>query len=360
MNFEVSNIIQKAEFLRSLGCCSVCSLRLSGIPNNDNFHSTITYSDTMKNIFGDLESNQTSEICIICLGILQNEIQNSSVEKISREIKLSGFDSEVFTCTLNIPISVKLREKSISTLLNQKTKESHWNGPDINKYSIKEIWKMLILPKVEKMTSKRQTTSLASSPFSVNIFFSYSNDEIDCENLMKKYLNSLKLTKKQTDNRFSKNNIDKILNDITEEIAMEAFSTPPSQPLVHAIMDKVKCTRESLFVGGRYMKLSRKLSQTPWFVNGQKKMETSVQDILCNVIVNYTRAESFKFLSSGREDIDVRTINIGRPFAIELINPKITTFSSETFRKLVVQINDSSDLVKISSHLRILSPKIII
>lgn len=43
------------------------------------------------------------------------------------------------------------------------------------------------------------------------------------------------------------------------------------------------------------MKLSRKLSQTPWFVNGQKKMETSVQDILCNLIVNYTRAEC-KFL----------------------------------------------------------------
>ncbi|CAD6214258.1 GSCOCG00012831001-RA-CDS, partial [Cotesia congregata] len=161
---------------------------------------------------------------------------------------------------------------------------------------------------------------------------------------------------KQKDNRFSKNNIDKILNDITEEIAMEAFSTPPPQPLVHAVMDKVKCTRESLFVGGRYMKLSRKLSQTPWFVNGQKKMETSVQDILCKQIVNYTRAESFKFLSSGREDIDVRTINIGRPFAIELINPKITIFSSETFRKLVVQINDSSELVKISSYLRILSP----
>lgn len=67
---------------------------------------------------------------------------------------------------------------------------------------------------------------------------------------MKKYLNSLKLTKKKKDNRFSKNNIDKILNDITEEIAMDTFSTPPSQPLVHAVMDKVKCTRESLFVGG--------------------------------------------------------------------------------------------------------------
>lgn len=42
---------------------------------------------------------------------------------------------------------------------------------------------------------------------------------------------------------------------------------------------------------GRYNKLSRELSQTPWFINGEKKMQTSVQDILCNPIAEVIRAQ---------------------------------------------------------------------
>lgn len=42
---------------------------------------------------------------------------------------------------------------------------------------------------------------------------------------------------------------------------------------------------------GRYNKLSRELSQTPWFINGEKKMQTSVQDILCNPIADVTKAQ---------------------------------------------------------------------
>lgn len=42
---------------------------------------------------------------------------------------------------------------------------------------------------------------------------------------------------------------------------------------------------------GRYNKLSRELSQTPWFINGEKKMQTSVQDILCNPIADIMKAQ---------------------------------------------------------------------
>lgn len=44
-------------------------------------------------------------------------------------------------------------------------------------------------------------------------------------------------------------------------------------------------------ISGRYNKLSRKLSQTPWFINGEKKVETSVQDLLCNPIAEMVKAE---------------------------------------------------------------------
>lgn len=61
-----------------------------------------------------------------------------------------------------------------------------------------------------------------------------------------------------------------------------------------------------------------------------------------------------KFLSSGREDVDVRMLNNGRPFAVELINPRRTKFP-EGFEKLVTDINKTSEIVQITSNLKLLS-----
>jgi len=47
---------------------------------------------------------------------------------------------------------------------------------------------------------------------------------------------------------------------------------------------------------GRYNKFSRELSQTPWFINGEKKGETSVQDLLCNPIAETVKAECMNVL----------------------------------------------------------------
>lgn len=99
---------------------------------------------------------------------------------------MNGYDSQTFTCGLNLPISIVIREKSLLMYLTQKSKSS--NNPledtDAKSYSVKEIWKMQMLPKIETMTSKQLTTcSLVSSPFTVNISYTYLNDEIDCEKL---------------------------------------------------------------------------------------------------------------------------------------------------------------------------------
>lgn len=60
--------------------------------------------------------------------------------------------------------------------------------------------------------------------------------------------------------------------------------------------------------------MSRKISQTPWLVNGINKNVQSVQDSLCNILKEQTKCEEIKFGSSGREDVDVRMQLTGRPF----------------------------------------------
>ncbi|KAL3316666.1 hypothetical protein Ciccas_004683 [Cichlidogyrus casuarinus] len=81
-----------------------------------------------------------------------------------------------------------------------------------------------------------------------------------------------------------------------------------------------------LIVAGRYVKLSRQLSQSPWFVDSDWKTETSVEQLLseyvCRAAVMNQEDSAVKsvFVSSGREDIDVRCLGHGRPFILELSN----------------------------------------
>lgn len=67
----------------------------------------------------------------------------------------------------------------------------------------------------------------------------------------------------------------------------------------------------NLYIGGRYRKLSRDLSQTPWILNGKRMKEESVQEIICKVICPFfgldleEQKEMVIFMGSGREDVDV-------------------------------------------------------
>ncbi|KAJ4918692.1 hypothetical protein JOQ06_022052 [Pogonophryne albipinna] len=50
-------------------------------------------------------------------------------------------------------------------------------------------------------------------------------------------------------------------------------------------------------------------------------MESSVEELIAESVLSSFRSEGFNFSSSGREDVDVRTLGTGRPFAMELLNP---------------------------------------
>ncbi|XP_028826903.1 putative tRNA pseudouridine synthase Pus10 [Denticeps clupeoides] len=55
----------------------------------------------------------------------------------------------------------------------------------------------------------------------------------------------------------------------------------------------------------------------------------------------------FNFSSSGREDVDVRTLGNGRPFAVELLNPHRAKFNKMEVHLLQEEINQSSDKIRV-------------
>ena len=103
---------------------------------------------------------------------------------------------------------------------------------------------------------------------------------------------------------------------------------------------------KSLYIYGRYNKLIRGIPQTHWFCkkcmgNGcelcnytGKQYLITVEDLICPEFIIASKAHDSKFHGAGREDIDVRMLGLGRPFILELRNPKIRNL----------------DLVKIERH----------
>jgi len=107
----------------------------------------------------------------------------------------------------------------------------------------------------------------------------------------------------------------------------------------------------SLFVYGRYNKFVRGIPQTHWncrICRGKgcesckftgKQYQTSVEELMSPKFVSDAKADGSKFHGAGREDIDVKMLGSGRPFVLELINPKVRALD---LKKIQNKVNKSN------------------
>ena len=69
------------------------------------------------------------------------------------------------------------------------------------------------------------------------------------------------------------------------------------------------------------------MPQTAWIIQGEKKIATSIEEIVGEIIKRELSATDYVFNASGREDIDVKCLGKGRPFIFEIFEPKRTQFT---------------------------------
>lgn len=104
-------------------------------------------------------------------------------------------------------------------------------------------------------------------------------------------------------------------------------------------------TGPTIFVAGRYRKLSRDISQTPWILGGERMKEDSVQELISREICPYFdvnfKNESVIFMASGREDVDVRCLDRGRPFILEICDAKKSSLPQEVAAKMELSLDDT-------------------
>nr|XP_019961652.1 PREDICTED: putative tRNA pseudouridine synthase Pus10 [Paralichthys olivaceus] len=184
------------------------------------------------------------------------------------------------------------------------------------------------------------------SGLEVGVEFTHEATDGDCHFLASVCPDCFKPTKNKQ-SVFTRMAVVKALEKIPDASFLRHYPCPPARPSSCCSLQGVQCLHTSVFIAGRYNKFCRSLPQTPWVIDGERRMESSVEELIAAPVLSSFRAEGFNFSSSGREDVDVRTLGNGRPFAMELINPHKSRLSRVEMKQLQETINESSDKIRV-------------
>ena len=119
---------------------------------------------------------------------------------------------------------------------------------------------------------------------------------------------------------------------------LDGVSIVNDKPDILALIDVLTLTVtldvRSAYIYGRYKKHQRGIPQTRWPCRACKgrgcekcnftgqQYPSSVQDLIGNPIIDLFEGREHAFHGMGREDIDVRCLGRGRPFVLEIKEPK--------------------------------------
>ncbi|CAB3411069.1 unnamed protein product [Caenorhabditis bovis] len=267
----------------------------------------------------NIELAQKSYECMLCFGILDKEMIDEVGEAVQKALNALPYDSKSFILALNLPTSQTLREILISRI------RTDFHGTLVTvPFKIRNI--DAYIKKLESFSGKRPTLNS-----DLQLMITFEQDEFaayDLEFLRQTFPNDFRQGKKrrydhkEEPTECSKQQLQNVTSRITIENAIKYKFASPSK----------KCTfrldfeRDPVYIAGRYCKFSRCLPQSPWSEDKDAPREpgNSVSEKVCDILKKEFGATDSRFVTSGREDIDVRMLGTGRPFVVELRNCRIT------------------------------------
>ena len=115
---------------------------------------------------------------------------------------------------------------------------------------------------------------------------------------------------------------------------------------------KIRIQINPLYIEGKYNKLKRGIPQTKWpctKCKGRgceecnftgKQYPESVEELISEHFLKLTKGREAKFHGAGREDIDVLMLGSGRPFVLEIKEPKIRKLDLAKLEEEINKINE--------------------
>ncbi|XP_063085534.1 tRNA pseudouridine synthase Pus10 isoform X1 [Cavia porcellus] len=298
-------------------------------------------SETEDGSIGSKNSNFT--VCNVCLGILQEFCEKEFIKKVCQKVETSGFEFTNLVFSVSFPPQLSVREHAAWLLVKQEMGKQSLSLGRSDVVQLKEAYKWITHP----LFSEELGVPIdGKSLFEVSVIFAHPETVEDCHFLGAICPDCFKPAKNKQ-SVFTRMAVMKALNKIKEEDFRKQFPCPPNSPKAVCTVLEIECAHGAVFVAGRYNKFSRNLPQTPWIIDGERKLESSVEELISDHLLTVFKADSFNFSSSGREDVDVRTLGNGRPFAVELVNPHRVHFTSQEMKELQQKINKSSDKIQV-------------
>ncbi|XP_028160232.1 putative tRNA pseudouridine synthase Pus10 [Ostrinia furnacalis] len=265
-------------------------------------------------------------VCGTCLGLLEEDGWAESNATVKEVLDKKQYDSKSFGCGLSSPMCLLLREKVMCLIIKEVFPEYDENTVT----SIKEAWKARHAPALARHLGLALDSGAVSALLLV-LNMEYPDDIQELEilkPLSPELFQSRSRQKKRFTVEFTRRSVEQALEGATLAALAPLGWGAVKGAKTRANCVSVTCTKAPMYLGGRYIKLSRELPQTPWLVQGERMMESSVQEIIFEPLAKLcgmSAAEAehrLKFISAGREDVDVRCLGQGRPFAVEVLDPR--------------------------------------
>ena len=293
-----------------------------------------------------------SPICSGCLGLLDDSFADRLAYDISTELEQANYEHvETFCLSISTPLSLIIRRCGVLFYLRENFDIMDELTPPHEAY-VKEGLRYKLYAKLKSRLDS--LTSDVESPFQIIVKLDHSHSDMECRLASETWPNAFDMPRKKRRkwSKWKKRSAEPIYNTASVTKAMsyanaEDFENGDFFSVTQPCTYTIELNHAPLFVGGRYCKYSRDLPQTPWFIGGVRKAETSIQELICNRIQELTRSSGVKFSSSGREDCDVRMLGNGRPFRVELLNPRKMSLNKSEIELLQADINSDTDLVEV-------------
>lgn len=333
-----------SDFLKKCGVCSICQLRYLKARGSE-------YQD-MKESFEKLNVKFYSEDevilkkprqnpCSTCLGLFSKEFQQEIIDKIL-SCNIDQYDCQSVAIALSMPMLLQIRQLSMWFALMEKfgSKIDEERSPDV---PLKEAAKLILNP----IICEKLNRTFNSEGILINVLLDHPDEESDVAKLLK--INESVFSTKNAKGKkqfITRAYMEKMFipSKLSAETFSNRFEIPCPIPDSSLILKQVTLQGPCVFVAGRYRKLSRTLSHSPWVLQGKRVMEDSIQEIIIRSVAKHYQVEEDKiiFSSSGREDVDVRCLGRGRPFVLEIPNSKRITLPKSLAREIELEIEKSS------------------
>lgn len=151
-----------------------------------------------------------------------------------------------------------------------------------------------------------------------------------------------------------RNEFGRVIGKKISEIAGKPVNhkTPDIVVLLNPFTGQLRLQINPLYISGRYRKLARGIPQAKWICTqcrgkgcprcgGTGKMyPESVEELISMPILKAAQGTKTSFHASGREDVDARMLGAGRPFVVEVNEPRKRFLD---LKALEMKINEQAD-----------------